>query len=175
MTDQLASLINLRSLEMEYCSLSKLPNLSNLPYLYEFHVSHNRLSQIDGLNSLNRLYLDDNLFTEIPAMIAAEDTTYLSISSNPLMHVEELSSFVGLQYLYLSNINMSSIPSNIGKLQNLMELDLSDNKLSSLSGYIFELPELYLLRINDNLFSPDQIERMQTEFSKILPNLYLIV
>ncbi len=55
---------------------------------------------------------------------------YLSVNSNPLKHIRELSSIVSLQRLYLSD---TTIPSGIDKLQNLMELD-------------------------DNLFSTDQIK-----------------
>jgi len=175
MTDQLASLINLRSLELEDCSLSELPNLSKLPYLYELHVPYNRLSRIDGLNSINRLYLDDNLLTDIPLLIEPEYLRYLSISSNPLKHVRELSSFVGLEQLHLSNTTISSIPSSIDKLQDLMELDLCYNKLSYLPENIFNLPELSALDISDNYFSADEIETMQTKFSTLRPDMTLIV
>lgn len=172
---QLASLINLRTLDLECCSLFKLPNLSKLPYLYEFRVSHNYLTEIDGLNSINRLLLDDNLLTEIPSMIDAEGLEHLSINSNPLNNVMKLSSFINLQEAYLSNTTISSIPPNIDKLQNLYELDLSNNKLSSLPSEIFNLSYLSILSINGNLFPAEEIERLQVKFSEILPYMTLNV
>lgn len=175
MTDELASLINLRSVEMENCSLTKLPNLSKLPYLYELRVSHNHLSRIDGLNSINRLFVDNNLLTEIPTLIEAEYLMHLSISSNPLNHIEDLSSFIGLQQLILSNTNITSIPSSISKLQDLMELYLSGNRLSKLPINIFDIPQLSILTIDDNLFSADEIKNIQEQFNSVLPYLELIV
>jgi Leucine-rich repeat (LRR) protein len=92
-----------------------------------------------------------------------------------LKHIRELDSFVGLEQLELVNTTISSIPSSIDKLQNLMELGLSYNKLSYLPENIFNLPELSLLYINDNYFSADEIETMQTKFRTLRPDMTLIV
>jgi len=175
MTDQLGSLIQLRYLALDNCSLSQLPNLSNLSSLAVVNLNSNRLSRIDGLNNIYGLFLYDNLFTEIPVLTAPERLHTLYISRNPLKDVMSLSSFINLDSAMLAHTNISFIPPTIDKLQNLTTLDLSYNKLFYLPKNILKLSKLERLSINGNLFSTGEIEIIQTEFNRTNANVTVIV
>ncbi|MFN6566356.1 COR domain-containing protein [Dendronalium sp. ChiSLP03b] len=72
--------------------------------------------------------------------------------------------------LDLSNNQLSSLPSEISQLSNLMELDLSNNQLSSLPPDICQLSYLMTLSLGDN-----QISSLLPEISQLynLRELYL--
>lgn len=175
MTDQLASLIKLRYLTLNNCSLSQLPNLSNISSLAVVDLGRNHLSQIDGLNAIYGLFLPNNLFTEIPTLAMPERLHTLYISNNPLKHVMKLSSFVNLDSAYLQYTNISFIPPAIEKLQNLTILDLSYNKLFYLPKNMLKLTKLRSLAINGNSFPAAEIKTIQEEFNSVNSNLTLKV
>ena len=173
MTEQLANLRHLRSLSLVDCSLTRLPNLDGLQNLYQVQVQNNRLSQIDGLNGPGYLYLDRNLFTNLPVVTGSDNVHTLSMSHNPLKHVMQLSLFSGLQYLHLRNITISSIPPMIDKLKNLYYLDLSDNKLVYLPKNILKLANLRHLYLQRNLFPTDELTTIRREFNTSMANCSL--
>ena len=58
-----------------------------------------------------------------------------------------------LIYLNLSNYNLTSLPENIGNLNNLKELDLKNNSIGVLPDNITFLDSLLILRLHNNLLS----------------------
>jgi Leucine-rich repeat (LRR) protein len=175
MTEKLTSLMYLSNIYLVNCSLSYLPDFAGMFNLQHLDLRQNRLSQIDGLHSIYYLYLDNNLFTELPILTAPENVRYLSMNTNPLKHVMTLSSFINMYDLQLSNTTLKLIPPTIDKLQNLQYLNLANNKLFYLPKNILKLAKLKYLYIHDNLFSANEVETIQRQFSTNQPNVTLTI
>jgi Leucine-rich repeat (LRR) protein len=174
-TSQLTTLRYLQSLSINQCELPKLPNLSEMENLHSISLSHNRLSQILGLNGPYSLTLQNNNFTELPTLTTPETLQYLSIDNNPLKHIMPISSFINLENLQLSNTPITFIPPTIEKLQNLRWLYLSYTKLSYLPQNILKLTKLIRLYAQGNLFDTNELSFIRQKFNQTLPNctLYL--
>ena len=175
MTEQLVNLSFLSSLIVIGCSLTRLPSFHALQNLYQVQLQNNRLSRINGLNGLQFLYLDNNLFADLPVVTGPENLSVLSMNGNPLKHVMSLSLFANLRYLYLGNTTISSIPPTIDKLQNLYNLDISNNKLFYLPKNILKLVSLTRLYLTGNHFATDELATIKREFNATLPNCTLYV
>ncbi|CAF1219125.1 unnamed protein product [Rotaria sordida] len=175
MTEQLGTLSNLNSLFLYNSSLTHLPNLSGISRLIFLSIGHNRLSHLDGPNSVQHLYLGDNAFTEIPAWFTQASLRILDMNNNPLEKMLAITSLVNLERLYLSNTSLSFIPTAIDRLQKLEYLILSNNKLFYLPTNMLNLVNLKKLELQNNLFSPVDIQTFQTEFAKSHPNMILII
>jgi Leucine-rich repeat (LRR) protein len=157
------------------CSITYLPNLSNLQKLWCLDLPNNRLSHLDGISELGTLDLTSNFFTEIPIMKKHEKLWYLVMNHNPLKDAVPILSYKNLEGIYLSNTTLTSIPPAIGKLQGLKYLHLSDNKISHLPNKIFDLPLLAEFDISKNLLSPDDIQSIREAFAKSHPTIQLQV
>jgi len=174
MTEQLGTLTNLNTLYLRNCSLTYLPDLSGISYLWYVDLSENQLSKVDGLTTVYNLYLDNNLFTELPTLNIPSNLNVLTMSNNPLKNMLAITSHVNLYYLYLKNTTLSYIPPTIDRLQKLESLDLSDNKLFYLPTNMLNLVNLKRLNIQNNLFSSDDIKTFQAQFNRSQPTLSLI-
>jgi Leucine-rich repeat (LRR) protein len=174
MTEQLGTLTNLHTLYLRNCSLTYLPDLSGIPYLSTVDLTDNQLSKVDGLTTVYDLYLDNNLFTELPTLNIPGNLYYLTMNKNPLKNMLAITLHVNLRYLFLENTTLSYIPPTIDRLQQLEYLDLSDNKLFYLPTNMLNLAKLKYLYIQNNLFSSDDIQTFQTQFNSSQPNMTLI-
>ncbi|UJR17367.1 hypothetical protein I4U23_004262 [Adineta vaga] len=176
LTNHFASLTRLYSLNLNNCSLSHVPSLNNMPDLRHVYLENNRLSQIEGFRSdVDCLHISNNLFTKIPTFTTPTSLAILRMNNNPLKDISTLDSFTYLAMLELRNTTLAFIPSTIDKLQRLSHLDLSYNKLISLPKSIFKIKSLQYLYINNNLFSSDEVKRIQMEFNKTHPNITLSI
>jgi Leucine-rich repeat (LRR) protein len=174
MTERLGTLSSLSHLNLYNCSLTHLPDLSDIPRLYSLDLSLNQLSTIDGLTDVNSLDLSDNLFTDIPTLKTPNRLYYLAMNNNPVKNMLAITSHTGLQYLYLRNTTLSSIPATIDRLQQLEYLDLSYNKLFYLPTNILNLAKLIYFNIQNNSFSSADIQVYQTRFNTSHPNMILV-
>lgn len=172
MTEQLGTLTNLSILMIFNCSLTQLPNLSNLQQLGVLDVIKTRISHIDELpSSVRILHLDMNRLTEMPMAKNRENLVFLSIIDNPLKTMTPIMSYKNLEGIFLKNTSLASIPPAIDTLQNLRYLDLSENELSYLPTTMLNLPYLEYLNISTNLLSPSDIRSIRTALKKSHPKL----
>jgi Leucine-rich repeat (LRR) protein len=175
MTDKVTTLQLLEDLTLDNCGLSYLPSLQGMPYLLTVSVPHNRLSKIEGLMNVFRLFLYNNLFTELPTQTEPQALAVLYMNQNPVKDMTGINSFIHLVDVRLSNSSISVIPSTINELQRLSFLDVSFSRLSDLPNTILKVPELQFLVIQNNLFSAEQIKLIKTEFSTQRPDVQLLI
>jgi Leucine-rich repeat (LRR) protein len=117
----------------------------NLPYLEILEISNNYFTgsipdSLSNLTRLSRLSLSFNSFTgEIPSSIG--------------------SSLSNLQELYLNNNNLQgTIPSSFNNLKSLTRLELQQNNLTGKFPDLGSLQNLYYIDLSDNKFSGDPFE-----------------
>lgn len=164
---------NLKTLTLEKCALTYLPDLSGMSQLSAMIFAGNLLSNVNGLTNVYYLYLDDNLFTDVPKLSAPNSLQFLYMNNNPIKNMLAITSYVNLEHLHLWNTNLSSIPPAIDKLQKLHTLDLSYNKLFFLPTNIQKLFKLQLLNIQNNSFSSSNIKTFKMQFSTSHPTITL--
>ena len=199
--NNLKNLKNLKSLKLSNNKFKKLPqslcNLKNLQYL---DLSNNNVSIIsDSIGIFTRLEylnLSDNNVEKIPENLglinnlcvldlseksrldfntfcyAFKDYTksvilstensdeiydkkklFVKISGIEINQSVELGIIQNLEVLNLSNNQVSQLPSNIGELKNLKVLNLSNNQVSQLPSNIGELKNLEVLNLSNNQVS----------------------
>jgi len=174
MTESLTKLPNLVALILSNCSLKYLPNLSNLERLEHLVLEGNGLSRLDGIPAVTFLGLQDEFFTEIPIVKEPSRLTHLFMANIPLKTIAPIMSFTNMIDIGLNNLTLTSIPSNIDKLQKLQVIELSDNKLTHIPKSIFNLPDLDYLDLSNNLLSIKDIQSIQEVFNKSHPDLTLV-
>ncbi|MBA7578673.1 hypothetical protein ES708_20538 [subsurface metagenome] len=108
---------HITKLNLGYLKLKILPDsliklISNLRYLTELRIYHNKLTtlpeSIGNLKSLQTLYLDHNELTTLP---------------------ESIGDLISLQKLSLNSNKLMTLPGSIGKLTSLQTLELRYNPL----------------------------------------------
>ncbi|EEB06149.1 SIN component scaffold protein [Schizosaccharomyces japonicus yFS275] len=157
--DGLDSLKNLMVCNLDRNKLSNIGVSEPMHQLRTLRISHNLLSTfpVDDFPKLRTLYIDENLFKEIPSVHELRyltnfsfcnqkprkvnltcrlplDIKNLYISGNPLITFTSSGLFLNLKYLELVNVQMSQIPEDLPKLlPHLRVLDLSYNLLEDIS------------------------------------------
>jgi Leucine-rich repeat (LRR) protein len=174
MTERVATLKQLYTLNLRNCSLTHLPDLSEISILISVDLANNRLSQLYGLVNMYDLDLSNNIFTEIPTLTAPGYLEYLNMDNNPVKNMLPIIPHVNLERVSLRNTSLLSVPATIDRLQKLQYLDLSSNKLFHLPTNILKLANLETLNIQDNSFSSADIKAFKTGFNKSRPNMTLI-
>lgn len=144
---EILSLTNLEKLDVRYCPLRELPNLSSLKNLKYLIANNAQIKTIEniGLESLSNL-------------------KEININSNPnITSIEPLINCVNLEIISCSGAKLTAIPAGIENLTQLKELILSDNReLSSLPANFVNLKSLKSLDI-----SRTNIEVLPENFSKL--------
>jgi len=175
LTDQLITLENLSMLTLHNCSITHLPNLSNLQKLWSLDLSNNRLSRVDGIPNVMFLDLGANFFTEIPITEKRDALMYLKMNGNPLKNALPIMYYKNLEGIELRNTSLTFIPPDIDKLRKLKYVDVSENKLTNIPKNILSLPLLEEFNITNNRLSPRDIQSIRKEFENSHPNLEFIV
>ena len=172
MSQQLSTLTDLEWLMIYNCSLTHLPDLSNLHKLSSLNLPFNKFNQIEQLQDLNLQGLDlsGNNLTQIPILKNKENLVYLSLNNNPLKNADSILLYPNLHYLYMADAMLTSLPSAIDKLQELEYLIIYANQLTELPPTIFNLPNLQQLVAIQNLFTPDYIQSIKEAFQKYRPS-----
>jgi Leucine-rich repeat (LRR) protein len=174
-TEKLGTLDNLLMLTLSNCSLTHLPNLSNLQKLWSLDLRNNRLSRVDGIPDVLFLDLPGNFFNYIPILNNPEKLRFLTMDSNPVKNVAPIMFYKNLEGLSLKNLTLTSILPDIDKLQKLLYVDFSDNKISHVPNNILNLPLLEQFKITNNLLSTNEIQSIRKAFEKSHPQLELII
>jgi len=132
----LSSLKNLVELNLRHNNISDFSPLKNLPNLITLSIGYNEinnktLTSLIGLETLQNLYLDNNLFTDISPLSKLTSLTLLDLSVNDVSDITPLASLKEINYLYLNSNNIKNLPSlkNFSGWEKLIELDLSRNEL----------------------------------------------
>ncbi|XP_069614379.1 leucine-rich repeat and calponin homology domain-containing protein 1 isoform X1 [Ranitomeya imitator] len=117
--------------------------------------SKNRLTEVPvevcHFVSLEALNLYQNCIKVIPDTLAnLQMLTYLNISRNQLSSLPACLCGLPLKVLIASNNKLGFLPEEIGRLQQLMELDISCNEITSLPQQIGLLKSLRELNIRRN-------------------------
>lgn len=121
-------------LDLPGCNLSELPD--ELP---------------DALPNISILFLSNNDFQEVPAIIGKCKTLQMvAFKSNKLstIHPEALQS--QMRWLILTDNKIAEIPSTIGRCKKLQKCMLSGNQLTELPDEISECKNLELIRLSSN-------------------------
>ena len=89
-------------------------------------------TSIQKLNSLQRLHLDGNNLTELPAEIGdLKELSWLSVRNNQLVDLPtSIHKLNRLEKLKLDGNNFTELPAEIGDLKELKELHVSGNPLT---------------------------------------------
>lgn len=175
MSSQLTALRSLFYLNIYQCSLSQLPDLSEMENLQSIDIQHNALSQLIGLNNPNFLGLQYNNFTDLPVLGSNENLQFLLMSGNPLKHIMRIGSFVNLYNFDVSYTPITLIPPTIEKLQALEYMSISFSKVTYLPKNILKLNKLRYFDAQGGLFEKNELEIIKAEFNKTLPNCNLYV
>lgn len=75
-----------------------------------------------------------------------------------------IDSLINLQYLYVINENLTTLPKGIGALKNLQQLYLSGNQLKAIPDTLYTLPHLKRLDLRGNQLShiPQEIGKLKS-------------
>jgi Leucine-rich repeat (LRR) protein len=104
-------------------------------------------------NRFSILLLAVNLLKQIPANISmcSDNLFFLDLSENKITSLStEIGKLQKLTKLYLRVNQIDAIPKEIGNLINLTELDLSNNKITLLPSEIGKLQKLTMLDLDNN-------------------------
>lgn len=177
----LSYLPKLDTLQLNYCSLKKIPDeiglFTNLKYLgFKGNNIEEISDKINELKSLEYLDISWNFFHSIPFTIRTlPRLTCLNLETNRL---DSLPDGIGvlsqLTHLYLNNNIIEALPSAICNLNNLQELILTENRLTTLPDDIHKLKSLKKLdlSINPLLSLPKSIGQTNLEeiYIKVVGN-----
>eukprot|EP01124_Arcella_intermedia_P016584 TRINITY_DN231_c1_g1_i1.p1 TRINITY_DN231_c1_g1~~TRINITY_DN231_c1_g1_i1.p1 ORF type:complete len:703 (+),score=164.63 TRINITY_DN231_c1_g1_i1:162-2111(+) len=159
----LLSTLNLASNLLHYVpeGLDKVTSLKSLNLFGNYITS---LPSITTLTLLHHLHLSYNLLTSLGPLPNSPHLLTCSISSLPFQ--TPLPSFLTcphVESLYLNNLNLQSVPSEITYLRFLTQLDLSHNKLTFLPPILGRLRGLYILDVSHNLLRNGKNEDFNTK------------
>ena len=118
-------------------------------------LSDNQLSDLPDsfaqLQQLRILFLTNNCFTTIPAVLAlCPKLEMISFRANKLQHIPEQALPDDTRWLILTDNNLSKLPADMGRLHRLQKLALAGNKLTSLPASMANCHNLELARLSAN-------------------------
>lgn len=141
-------------LDLKKCDLAALPaSISRFSSLVKLDVSNNpALHDFPDLPpSITTLFALGTGFTTIPPAVAALPALrMLSFKSAKLRDLGMLALPASLQWLILTDNQLTSVPSSIGRLTRMRKFMLANNELDSLPASMANMLELELLRISNN-------------------------
>jgi len=131
---------SLRTLHIENCGLSKLPEeiANSKDSLQRLKLPRNKLERVpESLTrciALQQLDISGNRITALPEIfMGMGKLKELSLARNLLTVVPgSIAALESLKMLDLSGNRLSTLPDGLGKLKNLEDLDVSGNKLARL-------------------------------------------
>jgi len=107
---------------------------------------------LDRLKKLRILFLSENNFTQIPAVLAkCTSLTMIGFKANKISSFEENVLPLHTQWLILTDNKIEKLPNSIGNLEKLQKCMLAGNKIQSLPETMQRCKNLELLRISANV------------------------
>lgn len=121
-------------------------------------LSHGSLtslpSEFSRLQQLKILFLSDNPFTEVPAVLAhCPNLTILGMKGCQIDYIAEDVLPTSLRWLILTDNKLTALPSSIGQLTQLQKLALAGNQLQTLPMELNNCQHLELIRLGANQFT----------------------
>lgn len=121
-------------------------------------LSDNQLSALPSdlarFGRLKRLFLTNNLFTHLPAVLAqCPALVMLSFKGNRLTEFASAVLPLQLQWLILTDNQLPALPEDFGRYQALQKLALAGNRLTELPDSMQHCQQLGLLRLSLNQFA----------------------
>lgn len=130
-------------------------------------LSGNELSDLPAdlhrFTQLKRLFLTNNNFRHIPAVLSqCPELVMVSFKGNQLTDFAEASLPERLEWLILTDNQLTELPSDFGRYTRLKKVAMAGNQLSSLPDSMQQCRELGLLRLSLNKFEffPDWLFRL---------------
>lgn len=140
------------------------------------------LSVLQEFPNLKSLFLNSNLFTEIPEAIYQLPTlTTLGLSYNKITHLpDKISTLQNLKELYVSGNPIRSFSPAITQLQNLIKIDLGSLGFTTFPAFLLKMQQLesislagnHILRIPESIQDLTHLKELNLSFSGIntIPN-----
>lgn len=118
-------------------------------------LTHNKLERLpddfDRLKKLRILFLSENNFTHIPAVLAkCRSLTMIGFKANKISLVGENVLPLDTQWLILTDNKIAKLPDSIGDLKKLQKCMLAGNKITAFPDSMQACKSLELLRISAN-------------------------
>ncbi len=135
--NQLSNISSLEHLVLDnsnVTNVSDLATLSNLNWLdlRSNNLTSNDITSLSSLTNLKNLAISDNNITNISALSSLSSLVHLEAISNQISDVNPLANLTNLEIAYLYNNNISDITS-LNNLANLQILELTNNNISDIS------------------------------------------
>lgn len=160
----IASLPQLKELNLSDCSLSTLSGLEGAESLEILDVSNNTIRNLEPLSNmaaLSELYLQHNAVTNLTAVGGLSELSILDVSYNALTSIAPLTGNLRLTKLNAANNQIGDV-SPAASLPMLAELNLDYNSLTDISG-LSGCASLKTLTVSNNqLSSIDALSGMST-------------
>ena len=150
----LENVVELTDLNLSGNSIRNLNPLSSLYHLQELDLSHNAVTDLSALSNLaylNRLDVSYNALSSIGPIAPCYKLNWLAASHNSLTSVSALTNLTELTYLDVSHNQLTDVDV-IGECTNLQELNISNNQISQIWSFHT------LVNLTDFYFSNNSIE-----------------
>ena len=142
---------NLREIRLDNCEISGLKTRTfvgmSVPKLSVVYLRNNKISVVESrsfsnLSSLSFVYLTNNFIQKIQpdAFVDTPSVTYINLDSNYLTEIPSLGNLQKLQQLYIqaNYITNLNFPPEYRRLENLVDIGLSNNAIEKLDDATFE-------------------------------------
>jgi len=150
------NLNNLEDLSIGSNTLTSLSeNIGNLSNLEKLDLNLDGLDSLPksiyNLTKLKELHISSPVESLSDSILNLSDLNYLYLTNTNLTSLPEtIVNLSSLKSLSVSNSQLISIPDSIGKLSNLSSLNLQHNKLTSIPESICSLPNTCYISVNYN-------------------------
>ena len=152
----LENAMELTDLNLSGNSIRNLTPLSSLYHLQDLDLSHNAVTDLTSLSNLaylNKLDLSYNAITSIAPIAPCYKLNWLNVNHNHLTSISALTNLTELTYLDVSNNELTDV-SVIGECTNLQELNISNNAIVSIDSF------KSLVNLMDFYFNNNEIENL---------------
>lgn len=144
--------------------LSPMEGLTSLQFLFLDRNNVSDLSPLDGLHSLQEVNLTGNQVTNLNALGSLKKLNKLVLTGNLIVDVSPLRGLTSLRHLTLFNNQISSVEALSG-LNNLEQLNLGKNSISQVSS-LAGLSKLESLFLEENPIAKTEVDWLSAQ----LPN-----